>query len=159
MILTINWEGPYSLPYVIAQLTDGGKPPEYEGPDYGVYQIYGDHILNGADTLLYVGKATKQRFSTRFKQHDKWLKLESNIQIYIGRGYAPNRHTEKDDWETWNNDLELTERIIINKYSPNYNSSGISRCPDLGGYRKITLKHKGQRHRLQEKDIAPEDLI
>ena len=157
--LTINWEGPYSLSDVILKMIDGGRPPHYDGEDYGIYQIYGRHILNGDDTLLYVGKATNQRFSTRFKQHKRWLINEEKIRIYLGRTYHPKRHDKDDNWDTWKRDMELAEKLIINKYSPNYNSRSISQPPKLGKYQRIELNHIGRKKQLHKKDVAPDDWI
>jgi hypothetical protein len=50
--LTVTWSGPFQLDEVIKDFNDGRKSPSYEGPDYGLYQIYGKHILAGSDTLL-----------------------------------------------------------------------------------------------------------
>ena len=44
--VTIEWEGPFSLDYVIEELN--GKD------NYGLYQIYGTHIVYGAGSLLYL---------------------------------------------------------------------------------------------------------
>lgn len=53
--IRIEWEGPYSLEEVITKMVDGGKNPDWDGNDYGLYQIYGRHILSGKNTLLYIG--------------------------------------------------------------------------------------------------------
>ena len=109
--LDINWNGPYTLAEVIEKMTDGGKPPDYDGEDYGIYQIYWQHILIGDKALLYIGKATQQRFSTRFKQHQKWLKNELKVQIYLGRAYDPKRHRRRNKWRTWKEDYNLLKRL------------------------------------------------
>ena len=44
----IEWEGPFSIEEVL-ELNDGNK-------DYGLYQIYGHHIVYGKDSLLYIGQ-------------------------------------------------------------------------------------------------------
>ena len=71
--LAFNWEGPFKPGQVISQLTDAGKPPDYDGNDYGLYQIYGRHLISGPDALLYIGEATQQTFSARLRQHQSWL--------------------------------------------------------------------------------------
>lgn len=91
--LTAIWSGPFTRESVISGFTDGGRAPEYDGEDYGLYQIYGKHILCGSDTLLYIGQATEQTFSRRFRQHERWLAYEEDISVYLGRVYDPNRHT------------------------------------------------------------------
>lgn len=158
--LAVEWSGPFTLETVLSEFTDGGKPPEYNGRDYGLYQIYGKHILNGSDTLLYVGKAIQQTFSSRFYGHREWLLREEQISIYLGRIYDTARHTPgpSNDWSIWARDVSMAECILIYKYSPNYNSVSISEVPSLSPYRKVILEHSRQRHRLQSRDTAPDDL-
>jgi len=144
--LEIEWSGPHTLEYVIANMTRGGKKPDYDGKDYGLYQIYGRHILAGENTLLYVGKAIRQKFSTRFIQHKKWLEREENVvNIYLGRAYKQKRHT-------WEEDLTVAEKIMIYKYSPNYNSSNICNQPKINSFKNIILCHKGKKNRLEKVD-------
>ena len=76
--LSIEWSGPYSITQVRKEFNRGGSPPEYNGPDYGLYQIYGRHILGGDGTLLYIGKAIQQTFSARI----------SDVQILRARNLA-----------------------------------------------------------------------
>lgn len=157
--IQITWEGPYTCEKVIKELTDGGnKKNNWDGEDYGVYQIYGKHILCKNNSLLYIGKAFKQTFSRRFKDHQKWLKDEANIKIYVGRIYNPKKHSEKDNWKSWENDVELAENILIYKYSPHYNSRSLSEQPKLGDHKSVSLCHKGKIGKLDQKDVAPDDL-
>jgi hypothetical protein len=142
---------------VVKQFTDGGAYPDYDGGDYGLYQIYGRHILGSRNALLYIGEATEQTFSARFQQHESWLLHEWPVRVYIGRIYSPRRHTERDHWATWKADVLLAERIMIHTYSPHYNSSSITERPRLNGHRKIVLVHSGKRCRLHPRDVAPED--
>ena len=96
--LRIDWAGPFTPGHVVAKYADGGSPPRYEGTDYGLYQIYGNHIVAGK-TLIYVGKANRQTFSRRFKQHAKWLDREAGLQVFSDvsmilsgtRGHATGR--------------------------------------------------------------------
>lgn len=158
--IQINWEGPYRTEEVITNMTDRGKPPEY-GVDFGLYQIYGTHILCGKDTLLYIGKAPHQTFSTRFKQHKKWLDNEDykeDIRIYLGRIYDPKRHSVIDAWESWTEDVKLAEKILIYKYSPHYNNSNIGNPPNLGPFQKVVLIHKREKHKLIGIDDTSEDF-
>lgn len=155
--IEIKWEGPFSLGEVIEK-NDGGNPDNgYEGNDYGLYQIYGQHILSGPDTLLYIGKATRQTFSYRFRQHKEWIDKEKEIEIYLGRVYDPKKHSKADNWRTWEDDVEDVEKILIYKYTPNYNSSEIGDEPKLQQHKQIKLIHRGNRHNLKEIDQAPED--
>jgi len=155
--ITVTWSGPYRREEVIAQFIDEGAPPNYDGEDYGLYQIYGRHILSGADTLLYVGKATEQTFSRRFRQHNEWLTREEEISIYLGRLYDPQRHSIGDRWMSWVSDVTLVECLLIYKYSPNYNSVSVSDPPSLQKYSSVSIVHAGNQHKLASRDSAPAD--
>jgi len=156
-IIEVKWKGPFTVQWVIEKRNDEGEPPDYGGDDYGLYQIYGNHILCGPNTLLYIGKATKQTFSRRFKNHKKWLDNEEGVEVYLGKIYDPKRHSKKNNWKSWELDVHKAESILIYKYSPNYNNIGIGDKPDLSPFKNILLIHKGKRHRLEIKDNAPED--
>lgn len=154
--LEIEWSGPYNLDKAIESLNDAGEPPEYDGEDYGVYQIYGQHILSGPGTLLYIGKAAKQTFADRFRQHESWLRDEDDVRIYAGRIWDEMRHADRE--KTWETDVDLAEKILIHKYSPNYNSASIAEEPDLRGFERVELAHRGERNRLHSSDTAPDDF-
>ena len=155
--IKIEWVGPFSIEKVIKEMDRGGQDPDWDGEDYGLYQIYGKHILCGKGTLLYIGQTTDQTFSTRFKQHKKdWLYNEENIKVYLGRVYNRKRHSKEDNWGSWKEDIEIAEKILIYKYSPNYNNTNISNPPELAS-RNVQLIHKGKRHKLKLKDNAPKD--
>ena len=49
LIIEIGWSGPYDLAQISKLNTNS---------DYGLYQIYGTHNIFGANTLLYIGKAS-----------------------------------------------------------------------------------------------------
>lgn len=155
--LPIAWAGPYSPRKVITQFNDCGVPPGYDGEDYGLYQIYGHHILGDRNALLYVGEATDQTFAARLRNHQSWLAHEWPVRVYLGRLYVPRRHTPQANWERWKCDVLLAERILIYKYSPHYNSHSIGDPPKLGGFRKVVLRHTGARNRLRRLDVAPND--
>lgn len=157
--LAINWFGLFQVGQVLTRFNDGGRPPLYDGPDYGLYQIYGKHILTGPDTLLYVGRATHQTFSTRFSAHRAWLVGEERISIYLGRIHDRERHLPENEWAVWIRDVHIAECLMIYKYSPNYNSVSISESPSLTPYEKVVLEHLGQRHRLHSKDVGPDDWL
>lgn len=161
--IKIEWDGPFTLNEVIGKLVDGGgKENNWDGKDYGIYQIYGKHILYGENTLLYVGIATKQTFSQRFNQHETWLlkdQSEEHIKIYVGRIYDPKKHREENNWESWEKDIEVAEKIIIYKYSPNYNSRELSDAPVLSPHKNISLVHLGKKGRLKAEDNAPDDFF
>lgn len=156
--IKIDWTGPFTLDEVIENLTDGGgKDNNWDGEDYGIYQIYGKHILCLKNTLLYVGIALGQTFAQRFNQHKPWLIKEEDINIYVGRIYDSEKHTEKNNWATWQKDIELAEKIMIYKYAPNYNSRELTSEPDFSPYDKVRLIHLGKRNRLESHDKALED--
>ena len=142
-----------------SQLSDGGRSPDYDGDDYGLYQIYGKHILAGPNSLLYVGQATEQTFAGRFRQHQQWLKNEyPGIYVHVGRLYMPERHVwANGGWGPWAPDVQLAERILIYKYSPHYNSFAIAEAPDLLGFTRVFIEHSGSRGRLEATDVAPRD--
>lgn len=154
--LAIEWSGAHSLDEAIERLDDAGEPPEYDGEDYGVYQIYGQHILSGPGTLLYVGKAAKQTFADRFRQHESWLRDEDEVCIHVGRVWDEARHAGRE--KTWETDVDLVEKILIHKYSPNYNSASIAEEPDLLGFERVELIHRGERNKLHSLDTAPDDF-
>jgi hypothetical protein len=158
--IKIDWKGPLSVEDVIKDMNNGGVAPHFDGPDYGVYQIYGKHILCGSNTLLYVGKATKETFSERLADHQEWwLHKEEEIEVYIGRIEDPQKYTPKDNWDSWYRDVRLAENILIYKYSPHYNSAGISEEPSLATFEKVVLIHKGAKHKLRQRDTAPNDYV
>lgn len=162
--LSVNWSGPYKWEQVIERFDDGGKAPLYDGPDYGLYQIYGKHILGGPDTLLYIGRAIQQTFSTRFRGHRDWLENEEKgwqekLRVYLGRIHDPKRHLPANDWADWVRDVEIAECLLIYKYSPNYNSVSVAEPPSLAPYKTVTIDHAGEFHRLCRRDVGPEDWL
>lgn len=158
-MITIKWDGPFGVDDVIKKMNDGGSSPDkFAGNDYGVYQIYGNHILCGKNTLLYVGKAVFQTFSRRIKQHkNEWLSKEIGVDIYLGRLTDDPEYSPTDNWFKWIRDTEIVESILIYKYAPNYNSSSIATPPELCPYEKIRLLQMGNRNKLRKIDKAPED--
>ena len=155
--LTIRWSGPFSRNLVLSRFNDEGPAPDFDGKDYGLYQIYGTHILSGKDALLYIGQATRQTFSRRFRQHEEWLVHEQDVAVYVGRIYDRRRHTEQDLWKSWESEVQLAERLLIYKYSPHYNAGCISEPPILGNFQSVELSHVGNHHKLHSRDSAPDD--
>jgi len=158
--INIVWDGPFKIAE-IEKYNQGGSAPKWDGEDYGVYQIYGKHILCGEDALLYVGITTERTFTERFKEHKTWLledQDEKDIAIYLGRVSDPARYSEEDEWKSWKKDVELAEKILIYKYSPNYNSRELTIEPNLGRYKSVRLMHTGKSHKLKPVDEAPRDF-
>lgn len=157
--IRIEWEGPLKVAKVIKEKIDEGKKPHYAGLDYGVYQIYAKHIRCGLDTLIYVGRVTGETFSDRFDDHWRlWLHKEEKVNVYLGR-ISGKKYTSKNNWATWYRDVELAENILIYKYSPNYNGRNVAEPPCLAPFEKVVLIHTKHKHRLDLKDIAPDDYI
>ena len=116
--VTIEWEGSFCLDYVIDELN--------RKDDYGLYQIYGHHIVYGANSLLYIGKAESLTFSQRFSQHRSgWLSEEEGVSIRIGRIASEDYADDPPDWSDWREVLRDAEALTIYWHSPAYNSSNI----------------------------------
>ena len=160
--INIDWEGPLSMQDVITTKNNGGSGSDgWAGCDYGVYQIYGPHILGDNNALLYVGKASDQTFSQRFRQHKKDLLVDENVEeikIYLGRLKDQPQYSKENNWGIWYRDVDIAESIMIYKYSPHYNSACLTEYPNLYLYDKIVLNHTGSKARLKPEDNAPSDF-
>ena len=107
----VEWEGPLTVDKVL-KLRDQNR-------DFGLYQIYGRHIIFGLNSLLYVG-STNATFSQRLRNHDvEWLADEESVFIHIGR---INREDYKADRRQV---IKDTEALTIYWHSPPYNSRNI----------------------------------
>ncbi len=124
-IVRVNWDGPFSVEEVLKM--------HNEETDYGVYQIYGRHVVFGAGSLLYVGMAEEQTFATRFGQHQQqWLKQELDVTVHVGRLNEEDYHTDSA-WKDWRTKVHDVEALTIYWHSPPYNSKNI------GGYYRDPL--------------------
>jgi len=153
--IEINWESLLNIEEVI-------RSKNNDVSDYGVYQIYGHHILYKDNTLLYIGKAPKETFSERFREHKVNLLKDDNldkIKIYLGRLQDTPKYNPKDEWEMYYRDVDIIESILIYKYLPPYNGSRKGDYPNLYQYTEIKLAHKGGKGRLELEDIAPSDYL
>lgn len=87
--------------------------------DFGLYQIYGRHIIFGPGSLLYIGE-TNQTFGERFTEHLAWLEEEEEVFIHVGcivsKDYKQYERTKI---------LKDTEALTIKWHSPPYNSRNI----------------------------------
>ncbi len=75
----VKWEGPFTIDKVL-ELGDRNR-------DFGLYQIYGRHIIFGEDSLLYIGMTTStynRRFFSGPESHISWL-AEEGVSVYVGR--------------------------------------------------------------------------
>ena len=119
-LIEIEWNGPYSL----EDLKQGALNDEEL--DYGLYQVYGRHMVYGSNVLLYIGKADQQTIRKRILQ--EWW-LDSNdfksIKIYSGRLIGP----ETPDELTWSNDIDLAEKLLIFAHKPAYNAKNLISIP------------------------------
>src|SRR5438128_1203923 len=97
-IIEIEWEGPFSF-------TDMLKSRKDKKSDYGIYCVYGNHVLSGDDTLLYIGKANDQTFSSRISQHEWWIDWEP-VDIKIFLGYLGGCDGLYDELK-WKNEIDI----------------------------------------------------
>ncbi len=109
-IIHIDWEGPVQLD--TAKTLRGAT-------DYGVYQIYGGHPVYGSSALLYIGRAVNQRFGVRLQQEEGWTynRDAQRLEVYVGRLSG----RDDRDYDDWDNDIILAERILIYSHLPPYN--------------------------------------
>ncbi len=114
-LIQIHWEGPYRLNQ-LNLLSD-------ETEDYGVYQIYGKHLMYGKGVLLYIGKADFQTFGRRILQ-ENWENINDSdtSNVYIGRLAGEKTPSE----ETWSKEIDLAERLLIFTHKPAYNSKSLN---------------------------------
>ena len=119
-LIQIAWEGPYSL--------DELKKLQNIETDFGLYTIYGTHIVYGKDVLLYIGKADKQTLGKRISQ-EGWDNTNDskNHKIYVGRLHGPLTPSD----EVWSNQIGLAESLLIYVHKPAYNQKNISSIPDI----------------------------
>lgn len=133
-IIEIYWKGPFTLNDVISRNEDG--------TDYGVYQIYGTHNINGSNTLLYIGKAQEQTFGKRILQHQSWMDNElSDMQIYIGK-FGGIKQIDDQKWSAY---IDVAEKLLIYYCSPPYNSSNIN---DFGKIKETVVLNFGKKCQL-----------
>jgi len=92
--------------------------------DYGLYQVYAQHVVFGPGSLVYVGKAVDQSFGRRFQQHQRWLADENGVSIRVGR-LNPADHASGDEWDDWKKCVSYIESLTIYWHSPPYNSKSI----------------------------------
>ena len=132
-ILRIKWQGPYAFADALT-LND-------EQEDYGVYQVYGEHVVFGDDALLYIGSARDQTFGRRLSQHD-WIKEDN--EIVVGRISESDYKHDPPDWGDWHELLEDVEFLEIYWHSPPRNSKNIKHYHG----QPLVLINDGQRVKL-----------
>lgn len=57
-VIQLKWEGPF-------RIEDLRSLNNYE-TDYGIYQIYGNHLVYGENVLLYIGYILDKQISRLF---------------------------------------------------------------------------------------------
>jgi hypothetical protein len=131
----VIWDAPCSVQDILSS-----KEGE---DDYGLYQIYGHHVVFGPGALLYIGKAQKQSFLTRFQQHQSWLPYESDVSVRLGRIREGDFKLQRL-WNDWAGVLSDVEALTIFWHTPPYNSHHIT-C-----YKKqpLRVRNMGDRGRL-----------
>ncbi|WML58648.1 hypothetical protein [Neobacillus sp. PS2-9] len=118
-LIQIDWEGPFTLDE-LHLLTNNSH-------DYGIYQIYGKHLVYGKDVLLYIGKADQQTIGKRVSQENWWNTNDSNhLKIYAGR--LAGEHTPAE--AIWSKEIDLAEKLLIHVHKPAYNSKSLSLIRD-----------------------------
>ena len=143
----IEWEGPVSL--------DAVKNLDDEDDDCGLYQIYGRHIIFGADSLFYIGMTTStynRRFFSGPDPHIDWLEEdqeEEDLSVYVGRIVEEDYEHDPPHWSDWENLLRDAEALTIYWHSPPYNSSNIGtyngqrlEVINLGNYGSLCERYK-----------------
>jgi hypothetical protein len=79
-VLDLVWTGPHQLADLVA----------FKGAqDYGVYQIYGTHGVNGPDNLLYIGMAQDRPFSVRAPEGKEWIPWEADTVLFSILAVSP----------------------------------------------------------------------
>jgi hypothetical protein len=121
-VLDLVWSGPHQLADLVVFK---------EAEDYGIYQIYGTHTVNGPDNLLYLGMAQGRSFSEATPEKE-WIAWEAGrLDFYLGRLAALDGAPDPSDDE-WKRMIRLAEATLIYYCSPPYNSSGIKGSANMG---------------------------
>ncbi|MEO9149837.1 MAG: hypothetical protein ABI212_10795 [Burkholderiaceae bacterium] len=115
----INWEGPFTK-LEASNLNSTA--------DHGLYQFYGEHLIYGSDTLLYFGKAQELTFGNRISVQNWDVWSSNTIQIYIGKIFSKSILEE----QVWLNQIDLSEKIILQSHGPAFNSSNINKIGYIG---------------------------
>ena len=114
----VEWDGPFSVEEVTRKYDSDS--------DYGLYQVYGEHVVFGSDSLLYIGKACKQSFARRIQQHAAgWLSEENAPMIYLGQ-IVEGDYVKGDKNKDWEEVVDAVEALTIYWHSPPYNSQHIN---------------------------------
>ena len=118
MDIHILWQGPISFADALQLNGDA---------DYGIYQLRGDHLVYGQQTLLYIGKAEGRKFGTRLADHahEVEISLGSSALVHVGR-LAGTEQPTVNRWDKW---ISLAEKWLIYAHSPSWNLREIGSAP------------------------------
>jgi hypothetical protein len=116
-VIELEWTGPFTLEDIL-------KEPKKNLNEKGIYAIYGAHVVNGHNSLLYIGQTIDQNFALRFSSHQPWINDEnSDMIIYLGIIGGNDSETEFEN--DLKNEIDLAERLLIYYCAPAYNSQNI----------------------------------
>jgi hypothetical protein len=117
----LEWDGPYGFDE-LHELDD-------ESCDYGVYQIYGEHPVYGAEVLLYLGKADGQTFGRKLMEEKAYWEAENEFQplsVCVGR-LAGEVTPSQEDWRA---EIDAAARLLIYAHAPVFNGRELASVPD-----------------------------
>lgn len=135
----IEWHGPF----LIKDILKGDKKIFNR---IGLYQIYGDHPINGSDNLLYIGHTCKS-FKKRFQEHGVWIHQEfTDDHIYLGAIWKQEEIGPDNELLF----IKEAEKLLIYYSSPPYNSKLVydMNQSDLFKDENIMVINVWQKHRL-----------
>jgi hypothetical protein len=91
--------------------------------DYGIYQVYGDHPVYGPDTLLYIGKAKDQTYSTRLNGHYDFdaSQVARFSKLYLSYFCKVDDLSEAN----WGDAIDIVEKAFIKAHFPALNSQHV----------------------------------
>jgi hypothetical protein len=138
----IDWEGPFTL----------DELEELDDPriDYGLYQVYGSHLLYGEEVLLYLGATGGERtFGNRLAEEQSYWEAEEDFQpliFYVGRfmGVVTPSHG------VWEEEMDLALRLLVFAHAPVFNAREVAAAPD-DDLKEVHVINWGQ-----YLDLAPE---
>ena len=124
-LVRFSWEGPLTVDEVIKTRNNGDR-------DQGLYQLYGQNVIFGANALLYVGSTVKKTLkndrtlSTRLNEHKAGrggFRWESDVMVRLGY-LVPDSCQRDDNPEEWKKLVLDAEALTIFWHTPPYNTQG-----------------------------------
>ena len=148
----VDWTGPFLPDEALASADAHGV---------GLYQIYGRHLVFGADSLLYVGATPKGGpVEQRLRSHTSWFGDEQEVEIHVGRIILPAK--SGDDCSL----IAQVERLTIWYHAPPYNSAHIQNhgvtsplfVQNVGNHRALLPEYSNAWDKLRQGQRPPMDL-